>query len=80
LDSGPLGINGSGSNYSYINSCRVNRCLALLNNVSYIQAEGLVLLGTIVQSYSFSFGLNQLLLEEQLSMYHKARQVLVPGV
>jgi len=54
LDSGPLGINGSGFNYSYTNSCRVNQCLALLNNQSYIQAEGLVLLGTISQSYSFS--------------------------
>ena len=54
LDSGPLGINGSGSNYSYTNLCRVNQCLALLNNESYIQAKGLVLLGTSIQSYSFS--------------------------
>jgi len=54
LDSGPLGINGSGFNHSYTNSCRVNQCLALLNNPSYVQAEGLVLLGTISQSYSFS--------------------------
>ena len=54
MDSGPLGINGSGFNHSYINSCRVNQCLALLNNESYIQAKGLVLLGTSIQSYSFS--------------------------
>ena len=54
LDSGPLGINGSGFNHSYTNSCRVNQCLALLNNESYIQAKGLVLLGTSIQSYSFS--------------------------
>ena len=62
LDSGPLGINGSGSNYSYINSCRVNQCLALLNNVSYIQAEGLVLLGTIGQSYSFSIWIKPIII------------------
>ena len=54
LDSGPLGINGSGFNYSYTNSCRVNQCLALLNSPSYIQVKGLVLLGTSIQSYSFS--------------------------
>ena len=54
LDSGPLGINGSGFNHSYTNSCRVNQCLTLLNNESYIQAERLVLLGTSIQSYSFS--------------------------
>ena len=62
LDSGPLGINGSGSNYSYTNSCRVNQCLALLNNESYIQAEGLVLLGTISQSYSFSIWIKPIII------------------
>ena len=54
LDDGPLGINGTGSNHTFNNSCRINQCLALLNNQSYVQAAGLVLLGTSGQSYSFS--------------------------
>jgi len=64
LDSGPLGINGSGFNHSYINSCRVNQCLALLNNESYIQAKGLVLLGTSIQSYSFSLWIKPIITTE----------------
>jgi hypothetical protein len=58
LDSGPLGINGTGENYSYSASGRVNQCLSLLNNQSYVQATGLVLLGTSSQSYSFSIWIN----------------------
>jgi hypothetical protein len=53
-DSGSLGINGTGTNYAYSSSGRVNQCLSLLTNPSYFQATGLVLLGTSSQSYSFS--------------------------
>lgn len=58
LDSGPLGINSTGANYAYSTSGRVNQCLSLFNNQSYIQATGLVLLGTSGQSYSFSIWIN----------------------
>ena len=58
LDDGPLGINGTGLNYTFSGSCRVKKCLSLLNNPSYIQAGNLVLLGTTNQSYSFSIWIN----------------------
>ena len=54
LDGGSLAINGSGVSFSYFNSGRVNQSLALLVNSSYVQATGLVLLGTSSQPYSFS--------------------------
>lgn len=54
LDSGPMGINGSGASFSYFNAGRVNRSLGLLVNASYVQATGLVLLGTSSQPYSIS--------------------------
>ena len=54
LDSGPLGINGTGMNYSYSAFGRVNRSLALLDNPSYVQATGLLLLGTDAYPYSLS--------------------------
>ena len=45
-------------NYTFSGSCRVKKCLSLLNNPSYIQAGNLVLLGTTNQSYSFSIWIN----------------------
>jgi hypothetical protein len=49
-----LGINGTGMNYVYSGSGRINRSVSLLTNPSYVQATGLVLLGTPAQSYSLS--------------------------
>ena len=54
LDSGPMGINGSGVNVGYASVGRLNRSLALLVNQSYVQATGLVLFGTVGQPYSFA--------------------------
>jgi hypothetical protein len=54
LDDGPLGINGTGVNYTYSASGVVSQCLFLFADQSYVQATGLVLLGTSHQSYSFS--------------------------
>lgn len=54
LDSGPLGINGTGMNYSYSASGRINQSLSLLGSPSYVQATGLVLLGTTAQSHSIA--------------------------
>ena len=54
LDSGPLRINGTGSNYLFTNTGRVNYSSSLSVNQSYIQATGLVLLGTQNQPHSFS--------------------------
>ena len=64
LDSGPLGINGTGTNYSYSASGRVNRSLALLNNSSYVQATGLVLLGTNAYPYSLSIWIKPLVITQ----------------
>lgn len=54
IDNGPLGINGTGVGHSFSSTARINRSLALFNNRSYVQATGLVLLGTFSQSYSLS--------------------------
>ncbi|CAM4926973.1 unnamed protein product [Rotaria socialis] len=54
LDSGTLGINGTGTTIAYSTSGRVNNCLSLLSNPSYVQVTNLVLLGTVGQPYSFS--------------------------
>lgn len=54
IDSGPLGINGSGSSYSFNASGRRNQSLSLVGSLSYVQATGLVLLGTVGQSYSIA--------------------------
>ncbi|CAF4960359.1 unnamed protein product, partial [Rotaria socialis] len=54
LDSGTLGINGTGTTIAYSTPGRVNNCLSLLSNSSYVQATNLVLLGTVGRSYSFS--------------------------
>jgi hypothetical protein len=46
LDVGPLLINGTGANYSFTSSGRVNSALSLLGTSSYAQITGLTRLGT----------------------------------
>lgn len=46
LDSGPLLINGTGTNYAYSASGRVNGALTLSNLPSYVQISGLRRWGT----------------------------------
>jgi hypothetical protein len=58
LDNGPLGINGAGVNYSYSYSGILGQCVTLLSNLSYVQATGLVLLGTSSQAYSLAIWIN----------------------
>ena len=53
LDGGPLAINGTGTSFSY-GAGRVNQSLTLLGTTSYVQATGLVLLGTQGQAYSLA--------------------------
>lgn len=53
LDSGPMAINGTGTSVSY-GTGRVNQSLALLGSSSFVQATGLVLLGTQGQAYSLA--------------------------
>jgi hypothetical protein len=52
LDSGPLGINGIGTNYSYTSSGRVNQALSLPGSSSYAQITGLLRFGTNSWPYS----------------------------
>jgi hypothetical protein len=52
LDSGPLGINGTGTNYSYISPGRVNVALSLPSLASYVQITGLIRIGTSSWPYS----------------------------
>ena len=52
LDRGPLGINGTGSNYAYMTSGRVNNALNLPNTSSFVQVTGLIRIGTDGWSYS----------------------------
>lgn len=54
LDSGPLGINGTGTDFQFTNSGRIDQALDLLMNPSYIQAAGLVYLGTDGYPYSMA--------------------------
>ncbi|CAF2092653.1 unnamed protein product [Rotaria magnacalcarata] len=61
LDSGPLGINGSGVNYSYTYSGRVCLGLSLSTTVSYAQVQGLVLLGTSGEAYSMTIWSNPII-------------------
>ena len=58
LDNGPLGINGSGSNFQFTASGRAGQGLDLSNTPSYVQAAGLVYLGTDNQPYSLSIWIN----------------------
>lgn len=52
LDSGPLSINGSGTNFSYTTSGRLNAALTLLGTSSYAQITGLRRIGTNSWPYS----------------------------
>jgi hypothetical protein len=52
LDSGPLLINGTGTNYSYTSSGRLNAALTLSSLSSYVQITGLRRLGTNYWPYS----------------------------
>ncbi|CAF2154932.1 unnamed protein product [Rotaria magnacalcarata] len=61
LDSGPLGINGSGVNYSYTYSGRVCLGLSLSTTASYAQVQGLVLLGTSGEAYSMAIWSNPII-------------------
>jgi hypothetical protein len=54
LDNGPLGINGTGTSIQYTISGRVGPGLILAVSPSYVQATGLVYLGTDEHPYSFS--------------------------
>ncbi|CAF4243708.1 unnamed protein product [Rotaria socialis] len=58
LDDGPMGINGTGINFAYTASGRISTGLTLLTTVSYVQAGGLVLLGTSTRPYSMSIWIN----------------------
>ena len=57
-DSGPLGINTTGTGYSYSASGQHNQGLSLFGSLSYIQATGLTLLGTADQPYSMAIWIN----------------------
>ncbi len=52
LDSGPLSINGTGTNYSYTASGQLNAALTLPGPSSYVQITGLTRLGTNGWPYS----------------------------
>jgi hypothetical protein len=54
LDIGPLMINGTGANYSYTLSGRVNEALTFLASLSYVQITGLRRLGTSNWPYTVS--------------------------
>ena len=54
VDDGPLGINGTGANVQYFNSGRVDAALDVSNNPSFVQASGLVYLGTDGHPYSIA--------------------------
>ena len=53
LDGSSMGINGTGTSFSY-GAGRVNQSLVLLSNPSFVQARSLVLLGTQGQAYSLA--------------------------
>ncbi|CAM4846009.1 unnamed protein product [Rotaria magnacalcarata] len=58
LDSGPLLINGTGTNYSYTSSGRVNAGVKLSGNSSYIQITGLTRIGTNSWPYTVAVWIN----------------------
>lgn len=58
LDNGPLGINGTGTNFQFTASGRAGQGLDLSNTPSYVQAAGLVYLGIDNQPYSLSIWVN----------------------
>ena len=58
LDSGPLKINGTGSNFSYTSSGRVNEALSLTGTSSYVQITGLRRIGTNNWPYTVAIWIN----------------------
>ncbi|CAF0721851.1 unnamed protein product [Adineta steineri] len=54
LDSGPLKINGTGTNYSYTSTGRINQSISLSGSSSYVQVTGLTRLGINGWPYSFA--------------------------
>lgn len=58
LDSGPLGINGTGSSFAYISSGRLNQALSLTGTSSYVQITGLRRIGTNSWPYSVAIWIN----------------------
>jgi hypothetical protein len=58
LDSGPLQINGTGSNYSYTSSGRVNGALTFSGSSSYVQVTGLRRIGTVDFPYTVAIWIN----------------------
>jgi len=58
LDSGPLKINGTGTNYLFTSSGRVNNALTLSGLLSYIQITGLRRLGTSNWPYTVAIWIN----------------------
>ena len=58
LDSGPLSINGTGANYSYRASGRLNGALTLSVSSSYVQVTGLLRIGTNSWPYSVAIWIN----------------------
>ena len=58
LDSGPLLINGTGTNYSYTPSGRVNAALTLSGLPSYVQVSGLRRWGTNNWPYTVAVWIN----------------------
>ncbi|CAF0805088.1 unnamed protein product [Adineta steineri] len=54
LDSGPLKINGTGTNYSYTSAGRINQSISLSGSSSYVQVTGLTRLGINGWPYSFA--------------------------
>jgi hypothetical protein len=58
LDSGPLLTNGTGTNYSFTSSGRVNQSLTLSGSSSYAQITGLLRIGTNSWPYSVAIWIN----------------------
>ena len=58
IDSGPLKINGIGTNYAFTSAGRVSKALTLSTSNSYVQISGLRRLGTSGWPYSISIWVN----------------------
>ena len=79
LDSGPLLINGTGKNYSYTPSGRVNDALTLSSLPSYVQISGLRRLGTVAWPYSYAVWINPIYVTNGTVMHLSSRADGSPG-
>lgn len=79
VDSGPLGINGTGSNFSYIASGRHNQSLSLFGTLSYVRTAGLVLLGTSGQAYSIAIWVNPTVITSGTIVHVSSTESGAPG-